>query len=136
ASCGESSAAHSAICFSVLTTEQRQWFCRDKGSVASTDCRPGRTHPQKIGFNNKDSLPNATKRKVEKMLKAQEAALLHVFLTDLMVIQEGYRDGWSDLDESIEIMINTYESILPKGYMRKPKVAEVIYFPTHKRGQK
>jgi hypothetical protein len=81
-------------------------------------------------------IPPFTKRKVERILKRQQVAFLQCFLADLMVIQEAYREGWDDLDEHIESMIATFESNLPKRYRRKPTTAEVLYFPTHKRGQK
>ncbi len=82
-----------------------------------------------------DSLPKETKRKIELMLQHQEVALLHVFLTALMTIQEAYREGWDDLDEHIESWIETCEANLPKRYRRKPKTAKIFNFPTHNEGK-
>jgi hypothetical protein len=62
-----------------------------------------------------DSLPEDTKHKVQAMLARQERALLRVMVDCLLAIQEGYREGWDDLDETLTIMIETYENNILNG---------------------
>jgi hypothetical protein len=75
-----------------------------------------------------------TKRNVTTMLQRRQRALLRAMIDGLSVIQEAYREGWDDLDETLTTIIETYESNLPKRYRRKKKTAEVIYLSRHDRG--
>jgi hypothetical protein len=75
--------------------EERRFFCSDQGTGDQSMPKPA---PIDEWWHQ---APTQTKRRVRTMLQRQERALLWAIINGLSLIQEAYREGLDDLDDSL-----------------------------------